>query len=210
MSTITHLKWPFHCDCKVVFSPGISSFTNQYLIAYPALFSCLLGKQLFPNHLWGNSFCFFWTKIRKRTQTLFSSKWGKYKHMTAKTLSHLLLKSQYFYQFNRASFIIFIISLIAMIKKKTYEKTIFTPPLRPLSNVPFPLPPAKTCAFITTSFEPRRKTLLLDTKHGAAHNTQHFAIKHTHLAILLNIVNLRSIYSQCRKTRHSVHIDFLD
>ena len=118
MSTITHLKWPFHCDCKVVFSPGISSFTNQYLIAYPALFSCLLGKQLFPNHLWGNSFCFFWTKIRKRTQTLFSSKWGKYKHMTAKTLSHLLLKSQYFYQFNRASFIIFIISLIAMIKKK--------------------------------------------------------------------------------------------
>lgn len=122
MSTITHLKWPFHCDCKVVFSPGISSFTNQYLIAYPALFSCLLGKQLFPNHLWGNSFCFFWTKIRKRTQTLFSSKWGKYKHMTAKTLSHLLLKSQYFYQFNRASFIIFIISLIAMIKKKNLRE----------------------------------------------------------------------------------------
>ena len=104
MSTITHLKWPFHCDCKVVFSPGISSFTNQYLIAYPALFSCLLGKQLFPNHLWGNSFCFFWTKIRKRTQTLFSSKWDKYKYMTAKTLSRLLLKSQYFYQFNKGIF----------------------------------------------------------------------------------------------------------
>ena len=104
MSTITHLKWPFHCDCKVVFSPGISSFTNQYLIAYPALFSCLLGKQLFPNHLWGNSFCFFWTKIRKRTQTLFSSTWDKYKHMKAKTLSHLLLKSQYFYQSNKGIF----------------------------------------------------------------------------------------------------------
>ena len=104
MSTITHLKWPFHCDCKVVFSPGISSFTNQYLIAYPALFSCLLGKQPFPNHLWGNSFCFFWTKIRKRTQTLFSSKWDKYKYMTAKTLSRLLLKSQYFYQFNKGIF----------------------------------------------------------------------------------------------------------
>lgn len=53
----------------------------------------------------------------------------------------------------------------------TYEKTIFTPPLRPLSNVPFPLPPAKTCAFITTSFEPRRKTLLLDKQHVTAFKT---------------------------------------
>lgn len=41
--------------------------------------------------------------------------------------------------------------------ERTYEKTIFTPPFRPPSNVPFPLPPAKTCAFITISFEPRTK-----------------------------------------------------
>lgn len=41
--------------------------------------------------------------------------------------------------------------------ERTYEKTIFTPPLRPPSNVPFPLPPAKTCAFTTRSFEPRTK-----------------------------------------------------
>lgn len=56
----------------------------------------------------------------------------------------------------------------------TYEKTIFTPPLRPLSNVPFPLPPAKTCAFITTSFEPRRKILLLDKKYREAGKTKYF------------------------------------
>ena len=111
--------------------------------------------------------------------------------MTAKTLSHLLLKSQYFYQFNKGIFynIHYFFNSDDLKNRKTYEKTIFTPPLRPLSNVPFPLPPAKTCAFITTSFEPRRKAFLLETTHGAAHNTQYFAIKHTYLAILLNVVN---------------------
>lgn len=32
-----------------------------------------------------------------------------------------------------------------------------TPPFRPPSKVPFPLPPAKTCAFTTRSFVPRTK-----------------------------------------------------
>lgn len=122
MSTITHLKWPFHCDCKVVFSPGISSFTNQYLIAYPALFSCLAVSNFSQSHLWGNSFCFFfWTKIRKRTQTLSLPSEVNISTWQPKPY-RLLLKSQYFYQFNRASFIIFIISLIAMIKKKLTRK----------------------------------------------------------------------------------------
>lgn len=53
-----------------------------------------------------------------------------------------------------------------VLKTVTYEKTIFTPPLRPLVNVPFPLPPAKTCAFITTSFDPRRKILFITQKVG--------------------------------------------
>ena len=101
MTTITHLKWPFHGYGKVVLSPGVSPLTHQYLIADPALLSCLLGEQLFPDHLWGNSFCFFWTEIRKRTQNSFSSKWEKQMHMLAKILFHLILKFQYFHRFNK-------------------------------------------------------------------------------------------------------------
>jgi len=35
------------------------------LIAYPALLSCLLGKQLLSNHFGGDIFCFFWTRIKE-------------------------------------------------------------------------------------------------------------------------------------------------
>lgn len=51
----------------------------------------------------------------------------------------------------------------------TYEKHILTPPLRPLVKCPLPRPPARTCAFITTSGEPvcstakKNKTAYLGT-----------------------------------------------
>lgn len=72
-----YLKWSFHCYCKIVFSPGISALTDKNLIAYPALFSRLLGVQFFPNHLGGNLFCFFWTKVRcdNRKNRLLTCKW---------------------------------------------------------------------------------------------------------------------------------------
>lgn len=77
LSTSTHLKRSLHCYCKVIFSPWIFPLTDQNLIAYSALRSRLLGDQFFPNHLGGNSFCFFWTIIRKRIQILLFSTWKK-------------------------------------------------------------------------------------------------------------------------------------
>lgn len=39
-------------------------------------------------------------------------------------------------------------------EEESYEYTIRTPPLSPLSKCPFPLPPARTCALITISSPP--------------------------------------------------------
>ena len=40
------------------------------------------------------------------------------------------------------------------IKERTYSLVTLTPPCSPLENTPFPLPPARICAFNTTSRTP--------------------------------------------------------
>ena len=62
-------------------------------------------------------------------------------------LPQLLAKSVIFFKFLIAFVSLYDLILIA----HTYFFVSFTPPCKPLENLPFPLPPARICAFITIS-----------------------------------------------------------
>jgi len=62
------------------------------LIAYSALFSCLLGKQLLSDHFGGDIFCFFWTRIKEVQNVTKKLLEKKKQHKTKSYLIFVILR----------------------------------------------------------------------------------------------------------------------